>query len=179
MPGPPETQTAVKLVSALKTWKVREPGSSSQLSIIVASRRNDRARERRLPMRRERGFEGGDDVDDGAVKQRRGWQTVPPANALRVNGRKIPQQLLSDATVLFGLRRLRVVGDALGQGVLAVPVLPDPRIRESTQDRRGRRGPIGWQHRLPDRVHANVARLVLLQNLFDCGGPPQTSGSSR
>jgi len=61
--------------------------------------------------------------------------------------------------------------------VLLVPELPYTTIAQPAERPDGRRTPIGGENRLPDREHADIGFRMLLEDLFDCGGPPQTGRS--
>jgi len=61
--------------------------------------------------------------------------------------------------------------------MIRVPVLLHPPIGKPFEDRTGRRGPIRRQYGLPHRKYANPLVRALLEDRFDCGGPPQTCPS--
>jgi len=67
----------------------------------------------------------------------------------------------------------------LGDQVVLVPELSDPRIRNATQDWVSWSAPIRRQDRLPYDQNGQIVGLLLLQYLFGCGGPPQTTWSCR
>lgn len=110
-------------------------------------------------------------VYDGPLEDRCGRHPLLPLSALRVDGGQIPENVFLKATALRRLRRSRVVCEPAGEDMIFVPVLPHPRVGQSRQHAGVRWGPIGRQHRLPDRNHANGGAWVLLEDLFDCGGP--------
>ena len=60
-----------------------------------------------------------------------------------------------------------------------VPELPYATIIHAPKRACARRAPIRGQNRFPHREYRDMAVRMLLQNLTDCGGPPQTSRSSR
>ena len=83
------------------------------------------------------------------------------------------------ATVLNRLRGSGVARHLLGDDVVGIPILLHPHVSQPPQHERDRRGQIGREHRLPHRKHANGGAGLLLENGFECGGPPQTRRSSR
>ncbi len=114
-----------------------------------------------------------------AVQENRLRQRVAPACCRRVSGRQIPEEPFAIATV-----RVNIAGDfgfldSCRENMAGVPELSDAAIIETIQHTRARRTPIGREDRFPNREHNNRAFGVLLQNRLDCGGPPQTSRSSR
>lgn len=69
-----------------------------------------------------------------------------------------------------------VMGELFRDEPIGVPVLMDPPIRKAAQDEiAGFR--VERQNGLPDGEDPNPARGILLQDLLDCGGPPQAGRS--
>src|SRR5579883_1879104 len=105
-------------------------------------------------------------------------QRIVPENSARICGCQIPQESVTLAaigmTLAIGLRFL----DDRRYQMAGIPELSHPAIVETIQDTRTRCTPIGREDRLPDREHHHRLVGVRLQNLLDCGGPPQTCRSS-
>jgi hypothetical protein len=62
--------------------------------------------------------------------------------------------------------------------MIGVPELTRARIGNAIESGTSRRAPIGAEDWLPDHEHAKIRVAILFQKLSDCGGPPQTGGSS-
>jgi hypothetical protein len=62
--------------------------------------------------------------------------------------------------------------------VILVPELPDAVVQQPTKRTSGWRHPICRKDRLPHRKDRDFCVRILFQPLFECGGPPQTGGSS-
>jgi hypothetical protein len=63
--------------------------------------------------------------------------------------------------------------------MLRVPELARSAVCNSSERAAARRPPIRWQDRLPHNEHPHPSVVVPRQHLLSCGGPPQTSRSSR
>lgn len=63
--------------------------------------------------------------------------------------------------------------------MILVPKLYDSLVRDATQNQPSRSAPVRRENRLPDHKDRQLVRLFSLQYFFGCGGPPQTSWSSR
>jgi hypothetical protein len=124
------------------------------------------------------GFDICDHVHDGAIEHRRTRHSIGPCGTWRVHRCQVPQYSRSHTAFLNRLRLARVRLYPPGERMIGVPILPHACVREARENGCGGCSPIGWQHRLPDRVHAKVLAARLQQRL-DCGSPPQTRASSR
>jgi len=96
-----------------------------------------------------------------------------------INGDFIPRNAVPRATVwlhMTGIRR-KLAPELLGEQMVLVPKLRNPWIRQPPQHRCARTGVIRRQNWFPYRKDADVWICIFLQNLFDCGRPPQTHGS--
>jgi len=60
-----------------------------------------------------------------------------------------------------------------------IPKMLCARIRHVGRERLARRTPIGDEHGFPDDQHSNIRAWICSQHISHCGGPPQTSRSSR
>ena len=60
-----------------------------------------------------------------------------------------------------------------------VPELCDSRVCNSPLHKAAGTKPVGGENRLPYDEDFQPIRVVLLQRLSDCGGPPQADWSSR
>src|SRR5216683_5790708 len=63
--------------------------------------------------------------------------------------------------------------------MVLVPELHDSWVRDSRLDEPTWARPVGGKHRLPDNEHSKMFRVILLQDLFCRGSPPQARRSSR
>jgi hypothetical protein len=63
--------------------------------------------------------------------------------------------------------------------MVLVPELHDPWVWDSRLDDTTWARPVGGEYRLPDDENPKVLRMILLQDLFYCGSPPQARRSSR
>ena len=81
--------------------------------------------------------------------------------------------------MLLRLRRAGIRGQALRQFVPRVPELARAVVLQALQDKAGGREDIGWQHGLPNGEDPDLGARVPIENLLDCGGPPQAGGSGR
>lgn len=106
------------------------------------------------------------------------WGALP-SQAWRVEKSLVPEEAVVEAT---GGRRLtgssRAASDFLRNEVLGVPELVHARIGNASEDAAARRAPIGGENGLPNYQDAKIGLVFLLEELSDCGGPPQAGGSS-
>lgn len=58
-----------------------------------------------------------------------------------------------------------------------VPKLRDPRVGDSRFHQAAGRKPVSRKNRFPDDENVQALGRILLQDAFDCGGPPQADGS--
>ena len=103
---------------------------------------------------------------------------------MRPGGKKngsIPVDPVVKTTVRFWLRRLlpRDVLERTGHDVVRVPKLPDAQIREAPKRDAAWRPPIGCENRFPNYEYTHFLAWKPSEKFLDCGGPPQTSSSSR
>ena len=63
--------------------------------------------------------------------------------------------------------------------MILIPELTDSAVRETAKCKGGWCAPVGNQDRLPYREHLNPGVRVLVEQALNCGGPPQTNGSTR
>ena len=78
------------------------------------------------------------------------------------------------ATRLF---RVQLAAQLLGDQVVFVPELNDSAVRNASHHRASWSAPVRGQNRLPDDQNGQLVGFLLLQYLFRCGGPPQTTRS--
>jgi hypothetical protein len=76
------------------------------------------------------------------------------------------------------LRVAGVGGEALGEEVLRIPILMGAKIGDTAEHGRTGALPVRRKDRFPDCEHADLHPAMRLQDLLDCGRPPQTGGSS-
>jgi len=101
---------------------------------------------------------------------------VAPFRFLAVKSSQIPKCLVPLAAArLRGKLALQLSCNEM----VFIPILDDPRVRNSGLNRATRSGPIGWQHRLPYHKDTDRQPMPLFQQFLDCGCPPQAGRSCR
>ena len=125
---------------------------------------------------RQKGIEGGRHFDHGPVEEAGGRGHQLPLGAGREDGDQVPEEgLLVDTAVVWSLNGFEERGDAM----IRVPVLADAGVVEAFQSLQVGRSGVGVEDGLPDGEDGDRGLRVLAQHIGDCGGPPQTGGSSR
>ena len=72
-----------------------------------------------------------------------------------------------------------MLSHSLRQQSVAIPILRHAMIGDPPERHSRRREKVRWQDRFPDNHHADSGVGMFVQQLLDCGGPPQTDSSSR
>ncbi len=119
------------------------------------------------------------DANDGAVEYGRGRELLTPERAFGIDGGQIPKNSIRKTTIRLRLRLAGVSGHPIRDETFLIPKLPRALVRQPAE--RGTRWssePVHRQDRLPNDEHCQVCIRMLLQHLFGCGGPPQTTRSS-
>jgi len=121
-------------------------------------------------------LQGRTDADDRAIPESsRG--SLPPPRALWIENRVIPEDTVVGAA--SGLRLFRVFTSnskkLFCDEMLRVPELAGALVRDSGQSATNGRTQVGGKHGLPHHEQTERRVRIALQELFDCGGPPQTS----
>jgi len=98
-----------------------------------------------------------------------------------IQNRFIPVESFLNTAI--GLRLRRSPGCVLlkfqRHDVLRVPELPSAAVCDSSERAATRRAPVRLEDRFPYHEHTHLSISVPRQELLNCGGPPQTSRSSR
>ncbi len=63
--------------------------------------------------------------------------------------------------------------------MIRIPELPCPAVRDATESAATWRTPVRREYWLPHDEHLDLAVGLPYQQVFGCGGPPQTGRSSR
>ncbi len=69
-------------------------------------------------------------------------------------------------------------GELFRDEMVRVPELADALVGDARESAAAGRAPVGGKNRLPYDQDANVSIAVMLEDLLDCGRPPQAFGSS-
>jgi hypothetical protein len=111
-------------------------------------------------------------TEDGAS-----FQSAP----CRKQNRFVPVEPSLNTAIRFGLRRSSActIHQFQRHGMLRVPKLACASVCNSSDGGTTRRSPVRRQNRLPYYKHTDLSVGVPRQQLLSCGGPPQTSRSSR
>ena len=119
-------------------------------------------------------------MNHGAVQIGRTRQLIVPLRILFVHCDFIPLNAFTVAALWLWLACIsgNPAAELFGKQMVLIPVLRNPWVTKSRQHGRTRTGIIGWQNRLPHGKYTNPRVAVSLQNIFDCGRPPQTYRSS-
>ena len=128
-----------------------------------------------FPSREQDRFEIQRGLHYRAIQKNWFGQRSVPLKSRRICGDQIPQKPL--ALTAVRMRCSRGFFDRNCDEVAGVPELPNAVIVEPIQHTGAGRAPIGRKHWLPYREDHHGARPVILQNLLDRGGPPQTCWS--
>ena len=111
-------------------------------------------------------------MNHGAIQIDRTRQLIVPSRILVVDRNFIPLNAFTAAAL--GLWLACISGNLM----VLIPILRNPWVTKPRQHSGARTGIIRWQNRLPDGKYTNARIAVSLQNIFDCGRPPQTYRSS-
>ena len=97
----------------------------------------------------------------------------------RKHDSEVPQDSVALATLGMNVAAHLGLLEGSRHEMINVPELPDATVAEALENAGARFAPIGRENGLPHGKHADGALWVSLENARDCGGPPQTHGSSR
>jgi hypothetical protein len=122
----------------------------------------------------------GSDSDYRTVPEERN-RSIFPARTCWIENRFVPVEPLLNAAIGLRLRWSSVCAlrQLRGHSMLRVPELTHAAVRDSSECAATRRAPVRCEDWLPHYEHTDRSVGVLRQQLLSCGGPPQTSRSSR
>ena len=108
-------------------------------------------------------------------------RSILPMRARRKQNRFVPVEAFLNAAIRLRhwCSSTRAVLQFRGYDVLWIPKLAHPATRDSSERAASRRPPVRREDRLPYDEHPHLSAGVPCQQLLICGGPPQTSRSSR
>lgn len=116
---------------------------------------------------------------DGAVPEDREGRVVPE-NVSWIESGFVPIECVTDAALGQELDEFLLGndGEPLGDEMMRIPELTGALVGDAGKSAAAGRAPVGGKNGFPDDQNAKVAIAVALKDLLDCGGPPQTFGSS-
>src|SRR6267154_2723950 len=127
-----------------------------------------------------RPFQPGNAPNDGAIPKHRRW-SILPVRACWIQNRFVPIESFLNAAIRLWLRwsSACAILQFRGHDVLRVPELARAAVCNSCERAATWWPPVRCEDRLPHHEHAHLSVAVPYQQLLSCGGPPQTSWSSR
>ena len=125
-------------------------------------------------------FKTGNDSNHRTVPKRSS-RSILPVCAGWIQNRFVPVESFLDAAIRLRLRRSSgcEILQFRGHDMLRVPELPRAAVCNSSERAATRRAPVRPEDRFPHHKHAYLSAGLPCQQLLSCGGPPQTSRSSR